>query len=68
MPEQEPNNDLAELFARDPLELSDAEVSEIARQLRKQRQKFAMQEDKNKREGKKPRVKLDGITADSLNL
>jgi len=60
---------LAELFARDPLSLSDREVDEIIAGLRKQRENFIKEETKSKSSGKRTRAKtVSQVQASALTL
>lgn len=67
-PLQEVSKDsLSELFARDPLELSDQDISRIVVELRAQRSKFIIKEAAAKAKPKKPKIdtaELDSLFAD----
>ncbi len=65
--EAEPSS-LDELFSRDPLGLSDQDISSIVRELRRQREKWLAEPEKKaaKKPASKP-VKLD-VSLDDLGI
>jgi len=60
-------NSLAELFKRDPLELTDSQVETICKELRAQRAKWQLDEVKAKNKPKKPELS-QGQMDDLLKL
>jgi hypothetical protein len=62
-------NSLAELFARDPLELTDTDVDSIVATMRAQRHRWANEEKAAKLTGRKPNPNVvKNLSLGDLNL
>jgi hypothetical protein len=58
---------LSELFARNPLQLSDQDIGKIVSELRRQREKWQVDEGKPKAKKASKAVKLD-VSLDDLGI